>query len=669
MSKEISRGNFLKIAGILGFAMAGMTLLESGCSVEAENFLEVRPPSFLAYNKQQIIFNLLDLQSKEYILNLLKELPGRFQSTLPSMIMPTEPPYNWPENSVKPPSGKLICSLDLNDKGVLHVQIPNSFGFAHFMISSAGDLYLPIDRIAYSDTDSFRAWIDVANQRVIQRLSRRLDPFLDEKPYLYSREMKFYQITNKSKNPQDLLPPGSRAFLEKLSFSNELGITDPEQFSNLPLHDQEAATQVLVTLLLASEREKLINKNSVSEPIPLFPASNPISALTSIQLENINTVGETRDQDLANNIGSIIKAFDRTCFQLPQELPLAFNIFENRISKSGKSEERSRLVFLNNNGKSFENWSFTKESIVGRQIPEEQLSEITRKSLGLNIDGYQPIRIKWSPTTLCWDGQDYRIGAFTEENEIVYSPQHNFTNTDRMGGVTAVAQTGSIDAEVITKQSLDLTDWYYFLRSQGIYEVGPAGLTLPEWVTKILWGLMPQDPKLTKSLQNDSYFLPLFSQNPLAKLESLKGALIMYLGERDTPNLAMNLGSHFDWRKLSFNGQINRFEGEIRFSDWLPIWKKGLVKDVNQLGNLPIWQIAGGFLNRLGTIDLPGQFSVIRGECLRDIRILFNRLDKLYQSQPVVGQGQDQSVPIFSLQEKLARRQVLAKALSTIPQF
>jgi len=673
----LSRREFLQAGGVAGLGLVLGPLL-TACTVELEKPLIVNTPLSITFNNQPFLFNEIPETTQASLQKLLTALPSIIQTGPVTMVMPTEPPFNWPENEIRPPQGELLPIVNIAANGFCHFQVPNGFGHSHFVITDNNHhLYVPVDEANYqSYANLSKARVNFDQLAVIQQLTRSLDwnnlpPDQQEYSLLYATETRFFKTNNRQER-QVLHSPGCRAFLEEAVSQKDIRTVDPEKYSNVPLHDLEIATQVLTTLLLASERFSLIGSSGVPKQIPLFSPHQPQEAMSQVKLENVDTLGlEARDQNLERDITDIETTFKATCSTLPKELPLAFKIWEQRTNDKGKIESRIRLLFMKSDGTTSENWFFAperKELNIGSNILLEELPNEVRVALKLNEEGYQPIGIEQAPTRLFWDGEAYRIGVYnrSETNQVVFEWDDVFA-INGLAKTVVGAQTGSIDHENFEKQSLDLTQWYYLLRNQGIDDVGPAGLTLPEWVTKILWGMEPGDDKLTSVLSENDYFLPLFSDTPLTELDEQKSALLVYLGART--NLAMTLQRYWNWQQFSLNSRIASFDGEVKFADFLPLWKKDQFSRFPNLGDLKTLNVGGNLLGGLAVPYMPDQFSVIRGKMLSKIKQLFQNLTFLYQSQPEVSGGQIGKVPIFDQAQKKQRRQALAKIVKSTPEL
>lgn len=92
----LSRREVLKAGGVVGLGLILVPLL-AACTAELEKPLIVNPPLSITINNQPLLFNELPETTQASLQKILKALPSIIQTGPSTMVIPTEPPFNWPK--------------------------------------------------------------------------------------------------------------------------------------------------------------------------------------------------------------------------------------------------------------------------------------------------------------------------------------------------------------------------------------------------------------------------------------------------------------------------------------------------------------------------------------------------------------------------------------------
>jgi len=660
----LSRRDFFKLGSYVVAFLSGLNL--NGCSsVENEpKPLQLVPPLTITYLNSSLPNYRFSKENWQAFLTNLENLGPKLQSLPLASINLTAAPYQFEPPIL--PKERALCRVEYFSNGAMVFRIDNGLTTSQLHYPSL--LLVPeVERIS-SFGNSVYNRLDANLGKVIQTASRNISyaSDLDYGKYFQKETTSYHITTGADHQPtiNPIFPPGCRKFNEEFQNSN---LVNPTEYSLAPVHDPQTALTVLKSLLVLSERGQLLSSGVDNiEKLELYHQNQPMEAIATLRDDVFATVGSYVEDTLGNELLGLEASFTNTLSRLPEELPVAYRILEEKINEKGEKEERTRVVFLDND-KTTENWFNPKDLADSfknsRSVEKEQLPPEFISALNLDNDGFTTLSIEDAPCGLYWTGEEYTVGVSVGNQVILEMNQTGPKLLKQIKGVN----TGELDAEKFKDEVSDLTAWYYDLKAHGVDWVGPAGLTIPEWLSRVIWGMEPRDSGLAASLSKANYFWPLFKDSALAQLEELSSDLILYRGTNSGQLQVYDAKQHFLLDPLL---SIQGFSGTVLPGDFLPVYHKDALSLVGVNPPSAISLVIGK--NITDFMALPyysGQFAVIRGKCLRDMSSLMSNLERIYASEPKFPEPYRNKIRAYSSQEKKERRQYLSEVLDQTPQL
>lgn len=663
------RRNFLKLAGLI--TAAGLGLPQAGCVPELEpEGLSLVPPLTVTVGDTQKPVYQLSPKDQQMLSQWLQTLPQQLPKMSPSQIDLSVPPFNRsPENLPQLPVGNALTQLNVLSNGDLLLAIDNQLTQTLYLLNPNYYLFVPEKETASSFSISSVNRLDASNRKVVQTIRRPLNYYQNSNyADFFKIETTSYEINSQNQSAP-LYPPGCRRFVEDY-LTNPLAIL-PNEYSLAPCHDPATALAVFQALLLLAHRRTILTSGTNPQPLNLYHTEQPDHAILTLRPEVFSEVGSYVRDGLSSELYSLESAFNATLSKLPQELPVAYRILEGKINDKGQYEERTRIIFVYND-RVTSNWFKSNEQaeplVDAQAINPNELPADMAFALNLNTEGFKPVSIQQAPGCIYWTGEKYAPGVATSKEIILEMGQFGPKLLKEIIG----AQTGSTNASDLRKEVSDLTSWYYDLKSHGVEWAGPAGLTIPEWLSKLLWGMRPQDPSLTDALEQANYILPLFSDSVLAELEEAGSQLVVYRG-----NEGINTDV-YTAKKYPLTGQnitIEGYQGQISRGDFLPISKKKQSKLIKpgsigqRYSSAQVLILGQSFNNYLLLPYTAGEFTVIRGDSLNKVRALIKQIVAIGNTVPDYPPEYRGQVPIYDLVQKQAATAQIAQQLNQMPIF
>jgi len=673
-SKRFTRRDFLNLGKLTSIPVVlrllfpvSLLTLQTACSPETERPLILKSPYIVGVGDQQFNFEQLDPAAKDYLARMLKEIPEIISSKQPNWIDPSTEPYNWPADAIKKPQGELMTQVTIYQGGSVQVSFASfERGQAHVLFPRGGEpLYIPADSAVYSNGfNNVTARISPIQEQVFGALTRGLDSLNAPNSYsnFIAAETVFYSL-DKNGQRRPILVPGGAKFLADWD-------TNPEalnlgEYSASPLHDPEVATQVLENLLILSERGQLMVDTVFPQPHRLYAQEQPANTLGRIRPDHLsNTHLDVQDR-LGDYLDEAKRTFKATLHEIPTELPVAYKITEQRYKDNGELEQRTRLLFLYSNGEVTENWhksSQLKSLTGGTRVTEGGLSMNLQAALKLGIDGFTTVEVEEVSTHFYWDGEIYRPGTAYldgDEKKIVLEMNPPMLFKDVYQKIKGADQRNQEEegADIVNQVS-DLTEMFYRLKDYGITHLGPAGLTIPEWMAKMLWGMEPQSPDLVQLFNQRDYDFPIFRGTSGSELDG-STPLAVYRGQ--SPSMLTGLGT-----EIFGTDYIQDFRGLLAHADMVPIWKTG-VWDLPGLDKTTWLEIGGYLFSADGLPYSDGSFAMIKKDMLKRLKAFRKALDNLYNSTPQ-RLNQYSNEYVLPFEERRKRRKLLAQQLMQMAQ-